>query len=81
MVAVATFDTTVHFYSVRTSGATPQMLVMSDVHDVFAPTSGKLLMGLEEHREQLRELLEALPGMWTSNRSNENCTGAAIEVR
>ncbi|GLC37974.1 hypothetical protein PLESTF_000604900 [Pleodorina starrii] len=79
LVAVATYDTTVHFYSVRTSGATPQMLVMSDVQDVFAPTSGKLLMGLEEHREQLKELLEALPGMWTSNRSNDNCAGAAIE--
>ncbi|GIL50904.1 hypothetical protein Vafri_6870 [Volvox africanus] len=80
MVAVATYDTTVHFYSVRSSGATPQMLVMSDVQDVFAPTSGKLLLGLEEHREQLKELLEALPGMWSSNRSNDNCAGAAIEA-
>lgn len=43
--------------------------------------SGKLLMELEEYREQLKELLEGLPAMWANNRINENCAGAAIEVR
>eukprot|EP00198_Chlamydomonas_reinhardtii_P000301 XP_001689636.1 COP-II coat subunit [Chlamydomonas reinhardtii] len=80
LVGIATYDSAVHFYSVRSPSAAPQMLVMSDVNDVFAPTSGKLLMELEEYREQLKELLEGLPAMWANNRINENCAGAAIEA-
>ncbi|GFR39599.1 hypothetical protein Agub_g59 [Astrephomene gubernaculifera] len=80
LVGIATFDTSVHFYSLRSPSSTPQMLVMSDVSDVFAPASGKLLMEVEAHAAQLKELLEGLPGMWANNRVNDNCAGAAIEA-
>lgn len=44
MVGLATFDNTIHFYSVRSPTAAPQMLVVSDVNDVYAPSSARLLM-------------------------------------
>ncbi|KXZ55308.1 hypothetical protein GPECTOR_3g442 [Gonium pectorale] len=80
LVGIATFDSAVHFYSIRSPSAAPQMLVMSDVADVFAPSSGKLLMEAAEYKSQLVELLESLPAMWAANRTNENCAGAAIEA-
>ncbi len=80
LVGIATYDSAVHFYSLRSPTAQPQMLVMSDTQDVFAPNSGKLLMELEQHRDALKALLEALPEMWAANRVNDNCAGAAIEV-
>lgn len=79
-MGIATYDSAVHFYSLRSPTAQPQMLVMSDTQDVFAPNSGKLLMELEQHRDALKALLEALPEMWAANRVNDNCAGAAIEV-
>lgn len=33
---------------------------------------------LAEVKEQLQELLERIPDMWTSSRINDNCGGAAI---
>lgn len=80
LVGIATYDSAVHFYSLRSPTAQPQMLVMSDTQDVFAPNSGKLLMELEQHRDALKALLEALPEMWAANRVNDNCAGAAIEA-
>jgi hypothetical protein len=36
-VGLAAFDTAVHFFAVKGGEAQPQLLVMSDVNDVFAP--------------------------------------------
>lgn len=80
-VALATYDASIHFYSVKAGGSQAQMLVVGDVHEPYAPGSDNLLIPLEDHREQLQELLAALPAMWaTGARVNENCTGAALEA-
>lgn len=49
-VAVATFDSTIHFYSLRPSQSQPHMLVVPDVADPYAPQSASLICNAKESR-------------------------------
>ena len=50
-VCVATFDSTVHFYSMRPGQAQPHMLVVPDVTDVYCPLAGNILVNLSQSRQ------------------------------
>eukprot|EP00878_Enallax_costatus_P043257 GHUV01051120.1.p1 GENE.GHUV01051120.1~~GHUV01051120.1.p1 ORF type:complete len:137 (-),score=53.09 GHUV01051120.1:48-458(-) len=80
MVGIVTFDSTVHFFNVAKGQTTPQMLVMADVNDVYAPMSSELLARLSDSREQLQELLGSIPSMFGAAAGPECCAAAAIEV-
>jgi protein transport protein SEC24 len=80
LVGIITFDSTVHFYNVTKGQAQPQMLVMADVGDVYAPMSSQLLAKLTDCREQLAELLSSIPNMFATAAGPESCGAAAIEV-
>lgn len=80
LVGLATYDNTIQFYSFRSSAAQPQMLVVTDVNDVYAPTSAPLLSSLSESKEQLSSLLESIPNMFAASRIMESCALAAIEA-
>jgi hypothetical protein len=59
-VCVATFDSTVHFYSMRPGQAQPHMLVVPDVTDVYCPLAGNVLVNLS----QSRQLVSDGAGLW-----------------
>jgi protein transport protein SEC24 len=80
-VGLVTFDSSVHFYNVTKGQAQPQMLVMPDTQDVYAPMPSQLLAKLCECREQLAELLASIPNMFAATSGPESCSAAAIEVR
>lgn len=80
MVGIVTFDSSVHFFNVAKGQAMPQMLVMPDVNDVYAPMSSQLLAKLSDCREQLQELLGSIPGMFAAATGPECCATAAIQV-
>eukprot|EP00775_Hariotina_reticulata_P004086 gene4086-4333_t len=80
LVGIITFDSTVHFYNVTKGQAQPQMLVMADVGDVYAPMSTQLLAKLNDCREQLAELLSSIPNMFATAAGAESCGAAAIEA-
>lgn len=46
-VGIATFDTTVHFYSLQASQSQAQMLVMPDIEDVYSLGSASLVVPLQ----------------------------------
>lgn len=46
-VGIATFDTTVHFYSLQASQSQAQMLVMPDVEDVYSVSSASVVVPLQ----------------------------------
>lgn len=46
-VGIATFDTTVHFYSLQASQSQAQMLVMPDVEDVYSVSSASMVVPLQ----------------------------------
>ena len=53
-MCIATFDSTIHFYSMRPGQAQPHMLVVPDVTDVYCPLSGNVVVNLKESRPLVR---------------------------
>jgi hypothetical protein len=48
---VATFDATIHFYSLRPGQAQPHMLVVPDITDVYCPLPGNVVVGLQQSKD------------------------------
>uniref|UniRef100_A0A671RRA9 Protein transport protein Sec24B-like n=1 Tax=Sinocyclocheilus anshuiensis TaxID=1608454 RepID=A0A671RRA9_9TELE len=79
-IGFVTFDSTVHFYNLQEGLSQPQMLVVSDIDDVFIPTHDSLLVNLKESKELVKDLLNALPGMFTHTRETQSALGPALQV-
>uniref|UniRef100_A0A452SYU4 SEC24 homolog B, COPII coat complex component n=1 Tax=Ursus maritimus TaxID=29073 RepID=A0A452SYU4_URSMA len=60
-IGFMTFDSTIHFYNLQEGLSQPQMLIVSDIDDVFLPTPDSLLVNLYESKELIKDLLNALP--------------------
>ena len=48
-----TYDKVIHFYNVKSSLAQPQMMVMTDISDVFVPMVDGFLVSVTEARTVL----------------------------
>ena len=59
-VGFITFDSSVHFYHLKSSLSQPRMLVVSDLDDVSPPIPDDLLVNLKESRAVVDSLLGAL---------------------
>ncbi|KAK1175679.1 protein transport protein Sec24B [Acipenser oxyrinchus oxyrinchus] len=79
-VGFITFDSTIHFYNLQEGLSQPQMLVVSDIDDVFLPTPDSLLVNLKESKELVKDLLNALPGMFTNTRETHSALGPALQA-
>ncbi|XP_036407360.1 protein transport protein Sec24B-like isoform X2 [Megalops cyprinoides] len=79
-VGFVTFDSTIHFYNLQEGLSQPQMLVVSDINDVFIPTHDSLLVNLNESKELVKDLLNALPGMFTHTRETHSALGPALQA-
>lgn len=80
LVGIATFDAALHFYSLRAPDAAPQMLVVPEVEDVYAPMPSTLLVPLQEYRQGLDKILDNILTVFGNQTVGESCAGAAIEV-
>jgi len=82
-VGLVTFDSTVHFYSLRARGpdgaVRPQQLVVPDVDDLFLPVPDDLLVNLAEHAAAFDALLGALPATVAGTRCMDTALGPALE--
>lgn len=79
-VGFLTFDSTIHFYNLQDGLSQPQMLVMSDIHDVFIPSHDNLMVNLKESKELVKELLSALPSMFAHTRETQSALGPALQA-
>lgn len=77
-VAFITYDSAVHFYNLKASLAQPQMLVVSDLEDLFLPSPEDLLVNLNESRDIINQLLASLPRMFPGTGDVSSCLGAAL---
>ncbi|XP_064416786.1 protein transport protein Sec24B isoform X2 [Latimeria chalumnae] len=50
-IGFITFDSTIHFYNLQEGLSQPQMLIVSDIDDIFIPTPDSLLVNLHESKE------------------------------
>lgn len=80
LVGIATFDNSVHFYALRPGQSQPQMLVMADIADVYAPLGAPLTARLSQCRDELVTLLQAIPTYFAHNTIRDSCGAAAIEA-
>ncbi|XP_069045279.1 protein transport protein Sec24B isoform X2 [Lepisosteus oculatus] len=79
-VGFITFDSTIHFYNLQEGLSQPQMLVVSDIEDIFLPTPDSLLVNLKDSKELVKDLLNALPNMFTHTRETHSALGPALQA-
>uniref|UniRef100_A0A6I8N7E9 SEC24 homolog B, COPII coat complex component n=1 Tax=Ornithorhynchus anatinus TaxID=9258 RepID=A0A6I8N7E9_ORNAN len=79
-IGFVTFDSTVQFYNLQEGLSQPQMLVVSDIEDIFLPTPDSLLVNLHESKELIKDLLNALPNMFTNTRETHSALGPALQA-
>ncbi|KAJ1256697.1 hypothetical protein BS78_K333200 [Paspalum vaginatum] len=80
MVGIATFDSAIHFYSLKRAQQQPLMLIVPDVQDVYTPLQTDLILPVSECRENLEQLLESIPTMFENNRVADSAFGAAMKA-
>ncbi|KAM3866754.1 protein transport protein Sec24B [Diretmus argenteus] len=79
-VGFLTFDSTIHFYNLQEGLSQPQMLVVSDIDDVFIPSHDSLMVNLRESRELVQDLLTSLPAMFSDSRETHSALGPALQA-
>eukprot|EP00638_Chattonella_subsalsa_P000347 CAMPEP_0117751506 /NCGR_PEP_ID=MMETSP0947-20121206/11015_1 /TAXON_ID=44440 /ORGANISM="Chattonella subsalsa, Strain CCMP2191" /LENGTH=975 /DNA_ID=CAMNT_0005569899 /DNA_START=115 /DNA_END=3040 /DNA_ORIENTATION=- len=77
-IGFVTFDSTVHFYNLKSSLSQPQCYVVSDLEDIFLPCPEDLLVNLSESMDVIEALLESLPSMYQSTQIAEVALGPAL---
>eukprot|EP00501_MAST-03F_sp_TOSAG23-6_P002268 GSMAST32.ASY1.ANO1.2368.1 assembled CDS len=78
-VGFITFDSSIHFYNLKPQLNQPQMLVVSEISDVFLPAPDDLLVNLKDSRKQIDLLLQQLPSMFEGSREVETVMGTALQ--
>ncbi|GER50437.1 transport protein Sec24 [Striga asiatica] len=79
-IGFITFDSTIHFYNMKSSLTQPQMMVVSDLDDIFVPLPDDLLVNLSESRGVIEAFLDSLPSMFQENMDVESAFGPALKA-
>lgn len=79
-IGFITFDSMIHFYNLQDGLSQPQMLIVSDLEDIFLPTPDSLLVNLSECKELVRDLLKSLPQMFTKTMETHSALGPALQA-
>ncbi|XP_022532425.2 protein transport protein Sec24A [Astyanax mexicanus] len=79
-IGLITFDSMIHFYNLQDGLSQPQMLIVSDLEDIFLPTPDSLLVNLSESKELVRDLLKSLPQMFTKTMETHSALGPALQA-
>ncbi|XP_067280125.1 protein transport protein Sec24A isoform X3 [Pseudorasbora parva] len=79
-IGFITFDSTIHFYNLQEGLSQPQMLIVSDIDDVFIPTPDSLLVNLNECKELVQDLLASLPQMFCKTMETQSGLGPALQA-
>ena len=80
MVGFITFDSSVHYYSLKPGKPNPQMMVVGDLKELFVPAPDDLLVYLKDSRIAVDGLLDNLPTMFANNTASESCLGPALKA-
>jgi len=78
-VGIITYDTSLHFYNLNPNLAAPQMLVVSDLEDLFLPLPDDILVNAYESETAIMTLLDQLPTIFQETKINESCMGSAVK--
>ncbi|CAA2986321.1 transport Sec24-like At3g07100 [Olea europaea subsp. europaea] len=79
-IGFITYDSTIHFYNMKSSLMQPQMMVISDLDDIFVPLPDDLLVNLSESRNVVDAFLDSFPSMFQDNMNVESAFGPALKA-
>ncbi|XP_069741726.1 protein transport protein Sec24C-like isoform X2 [Narcine bancroftii] len=79
-VGFVTYNKVLHFYNVKSTLAQPQMMVVSDVADMFVPLLDGFLVNVIESRAVINSLLDQIPEMFADTRETETVFGPVIQA-
>ncbi|KAL9231495.1 hypothetical protein vseg_006720 [Gypsophila vaccaria] len=79
-IGFITYDSAIHFYNMKSTLTQPQMMVVSDVDDVFVPLPDDLLVNLSESRHVVESFLDSLPSMFQDSSNVESAFGPALKA-
>jgi protein transport protein SEC24 len=60
-ISFVTYDSSVHFYNLRSTLKQPQMLVVTDIEAMYLPQPEDLLVNLSDSLDLVTSLLDSLP--------------------
>jgi len=78
-MGIITFDTSLHFYNLNPSLSQPQMLVVSDLEDLFLPLPDDILVNAADSEGAILTLLDSIPEIFRETKVNESCLGSAVK--
>ena len=80
-VGFITYDSSIHFYNLKSNLSAPQMMVVSDISEIIVPhVTDDLLVPLEDSRSVIDTLLESIPTMFNKSQITATCTGPALQA-
>ncbi|XP_077448833.1 protein transport protein Sec24A isoform X2 [Stigmatopora argus] len=79
-IGFITFDSTIHFYNLQEGLSQPQMLIVSDIDDIFLPKPDSLLVNLNESKELVQDLLKSLPTLFEKTMETQSALGSALQA-
>uniref|UniRef100_A0A667J5V1 SEC24 homolog C, COPII coat complex component n=1 Tax=Lynx canadensis TaxID=61383 RepID=A0A667J5V1_LYNCA len=79
-VGFVTYNKVLHFYNVKSSLAQPQMMVVSDVADMFVPLLDGFLVNVSESRAVITSLLDQISEMFADTRETETVFAPVIQA-
>lgn len=78
-IGIITFDNSLHFYNLNQKLSQPQMLVVSDLEDLFLPLADDILANLSDSESAIMTLLDSLPALFRDTKISESCMGSAVK--
>lgn len=79
-VGFVTYDKELHFYNLKSTLAAPQMMIVSDIDEVFVPILDGFLVNINESKLVVDMLLDQLPQMFENNKETELILGPVVEA-
>jgi protein transport protein SEC24 len=79
-VGIITVDSALHFYNLSAKLSEPQMLIVSDLDDIYLPQPTDLLANLTESMQTLKTLLTKLPDMFKDSVNVNNALGSGLQA-
>uniref|UniRef100_A0A182JZM1 Protein transport protein Sec24C n=1 Tax=Anopheles christyi TaxID=43041 RepID=A0A182JZM1_9DIPT len=79
-VGFITYNSSVHFYNLKSSLAQPQMMVVGDLQEMFMPLLDGFLVDPEESVTVIDALMEQIPKMFGDTRETETILLPALQA-
>jgi len=80
-IGFVTFDSTIHFYNLRSGLNSPQMLVVPEVETPFTPNPEDLLVNLQDSMPLVKKLLTSLlPELFNQTQETTSALGPALHA-